>query len=378
MTALLIKDRKDVMQEVVNAFKEKDRKKTAKRVWGNFRLVEDDKKLIYRDTSPKQNEDVIAIKTDNYLIGNAAVMQAMFAHRGWGNNQALIQSIISEDRDFVMVPFNVFEQANLDLHSFAMVDKGPEETFQLEVTNPKYSNYNKHLTEQRGGTYDIPAKIKQERHFIGAMLFNVSNSNGKTSQFLFDVDRNEIEHNIFNPFLVELPNSWNKTIHDAYGSLIPYEVKREKDRGKEVLRQGEWFLVKQNEDIFNDLEIISDKVEKEKLNETLLGIMYNHLTQEDRWKISRLIDNSMERKWSETDQYKKTLQKYVLSEAFTLRAGPNRPNRAEKGFKLNNHTYVSGCFSHTGREHHDLNLEGWYEAIPNRAVKSVTVTGDID
>lgn len=378
MTALLIKDREDVMQEVVNSFKEKDRKKTAKRVWGNFRLVEDDKKLIYRDTSPKQNEDVIAIKTDNYLIGNAAVMSFMLGSRRWSNAQVLIQRIISEDRDFVMVPFNVFKQANLDLHSFAMVDKGPEETFQLELVNPDYSEYNKHLTEKRGETYDIPKEIKQERHFIGAMLFNVSDSNGRISQFLFDVDRNEIEHNIFNPFLVELPNSWNTKIHDAYDSLIPYEVKRQKNLGKEVLRQGEWFLVKQNEDIFRDLEIISEKVEKEKLNDTLLGIMYNHLPQNDRWKISRFIDNSMERKWHETEQYKKKLQKYVLSESLTLSAGPNRPNRAEKGFKLNDHTYVSGYFSHTGREHHDLNLEGWYEAIPNKAVKSVTVTGDID
>jgi hypothetical protein len=40
--------------------------------------------------------------------------------------------------------------------------------------------------------------------------------------------------------------------------------------------------------------------------------------------------------------------------------------------------YVTGKVKHTGREHKDLILEGYYEVYPNTSVRSFTITGDID
>ncbi|MFH1619817.1 MAG: hypothetical protein ABIG11_07920 [bacterium] len=42
--------------------------------------------------------------------------------------------------------------------------------------------------------------------------------------------------------------------------------------------------------------------------------------------------------------------------------------------------YVGACLLKVGggREHRDLHLTGWWEAIPNTAVASWQVTGEID
>lgn len=41
-------------------------------------------------------------------------------------------------------------------------------------------------------------------------------------------------------------------------------------------------------------------------------------------------------------------------------------------------TYVKGTISHTGREHEPISLKTWHYAIPNTAIKSFTITGNID
>ena len=63
---------------------------------------------------------------------------------------------------------------------------------------------------------------------------------------------------------------------------------------------------------------------------------------------------------------------------FELRAGKNRPNRAEWGINRDGISYVMGEISHTGREHKTIKLDGWHTAQPNTAISSFTITGDID
>ena len=65
-------------------------------------------------------------------------------------------------------------------------------------------------------------------------------------------------------------------------------------------------------------------------------------------------------------------------ESKALRAGRNRPNTASKGFELDGITYVSGELTHRGREHHPIQLEGWYKPVPNTAIGSFQISGDID
>ena len=104
-----------------------------------------------------------------------------------------------------------------------LIDRGNEEKIIVNVK--KHDRYWKEYTDQ------------EERHFTGASLFEVE---GKT--YLFDIDRKEIENNIFNPFLASI-NGKPKTIEEAYDLLKPLEVKKAERQGKKVLRQGEWFFI---------------------------------------------------------------------------------------------------------------------------------------
>ena len=61
-----------------------------------------------------------------------------------------------------------------------------------------------------------------------------------------------------------------------------------------------------------------------------------------------------------------------------LRQGENRPNSVEKFLVLNGVVLVSGLVRHTGREHRDIRLEGWWEPVPNTAVQSWQVSGEVD
>ena len=61
-----------------------------------------------------------------------------------------------------------------------------------------------------------------------------------------------------------------------------------------------------------------------------------------------------------------------------LRAGANRPNRVGKLFIEDSINYVKGSITHTGREHEPIELNTWHKAIPNTAIKSFTITGNID
>lgn len=267
-------------------------------------------------------QDTIAIRLPNgHVIGNSSVlphigMRMSFGHRVLNRNETSVQRYLSQH--VPMIPFTVFEQAKLDINTFIMVDKGTEETVTRYRT--KYDSKGRER------------KVKESVHFTGTSLFTVS---GKT--YLFDIDRREIKEGIFNPFLVEIPSKFTvKTIAAAYEALKPDKVKDALKRGIKVLRQGEWFF-------------IPTKVKADMLKNTkVYGI--------------------------DTDPNKPVYQR----ETMRLEAGQNSPNYAQKGFIYNNVAYVSGKVEHSGREHADLILNGWYVAIPNTAINSFTITGDID
>ena len=192
-----------------------------------------------------------------------------------------------------------------------ILDQGEAETVKREVRKDKKGN-----------------AVFQDVHYTGASLFQ----NG-TSYFLFDIDRVEIEHGIFNPFIVELPRAVN-TIDEAYDSLIPLAVRTAQAEGREVLRQGEHFFIRiaESSDYKADLARVRDSGSIDKNN---------------RFKTARLS------------------------------AQGNRDHEASRFNEKSG--LVSGFVKHWGREHMDLDLTlGWYRPIPNTAVKAFTITGDID
>lgn len=298
--------------------------------------------LYYRTTDtrlhiPKLVEHVIALKIvqgdRTVIIGNSSVLPFLEARSKTRLNTGQTQVQRALSTILPMIPFSVFEQAKLNPESLEIVECGPQETVRVRSNNPKYKSWEDDCKE--------PQYIFTPRHYTGASLFRI-----KREYFLFDIDRREIEHGIFNAFLVNLSRP-AKTIKEAYETLKPNAVKRAEQMGLEVPRQGEWFFLP--------------------------------VSQEKQKELNALVPD--------TDSL----------ESITLSAGPNRPNYAQ-GVELkdgkvlkrrdlewearrrvkSDELYVTGAVTHSGREHEDLNLKGWYTAVPNTATKSFTITGDVD
>lgn len=281
------------------------------------RISRDDNSYDIRYKSLKFN--IIAKRLPNgEFIGNSSVLPLIGRKVAYGNEklngkETPVQKYLSE---FVpMLPFNVFEESMLDLESMTILERGHAQN----VTRIRPNGFDRKGKE----------KFKEEKvHFTGASLFKVEN---KT--FLFDIDRREIAHKIFNPFLVELTKH-AETIKDAYQSLMPDEVQDAMRNKLDVKRQGEWFFIPVNIKSLNGKKIF--------------GL--------------------------DADPSKKVWQRETLK----LQAGNNSPNHAQIGFTDETGSFVKGKIEHSGREHADLILDGWYKAVPNTATKSFTITGDVD
>lgn len=274
--------------------------------------------------------DVIGNSSVLKYIGRSSVFGRVKLNRGETDIQDLMGQYVP------MIPFSVFTEAKLSMDTFTVVERGPEET--IKIKRVKTVKKNK-----------VPVEVEyfEEQHFTGASLFSVG---GKT--YLFDLDRREIEHGIVNPFVVEIPNGKEvKTIQDAYNVLMPVEVKEAVKAKQNVKRQGEWFFI----------PVAADKAA---------------LLERQKKSVKRI----------------------------TLQAGPNRPNYATgvqlhkgkavaddqrglietveveqaRAIAADSEFYVTGKVSHAGREHADLNLRGWFKAVPNTATNSFTIQGDID
>lgn len=285
--------------------------------------------VVFRDVKDSHHgaykvQEIIAIKTNSgVILGNSSRMAQLEDQRYKTIIQpARIQRILSEM--ITMIPFSVFNEAGLDILTCEIVDSGEAET--LKEWKHSYS-----------------ARMDQEtieRHFTGARLFKAMPKgilkkdyttrafSANAKYFLCDVDRGEIQHNIINFFLAELPEKCG-TIEEAYLMLKPDEVKTAEKNGLVVPRQGEFFFVPLDElSAARALNVLPD--DKDEIRE--------------------------------------------------IRVGNSRPNRVERGYKIGELFLVSGTISHTGREHKDLELpkSQWFKVVPNTSKANFQLTGDID
>lgn len=286
------------------------------------------------------------------LIGNSSILKYIGRTVAYGNvnyNRSVtkIQEIMSTDKDFAMIPFSVFKTAALDLNKFHQIEKLKEETIKEkhedEIYNKKEDKYEK-------------VERFEDRHFTGASLFSVD---GKI--YLFDIDRGEIKHGIFNPFLATIPKKV-KTVAEAYEALKPKEVIAAEKKGLKILRQGEWFFIP------------CKAPKKKKLTPEQKMIVLASMA--DSWESDRVakamgISKDALRKKAET------LTSGIPRE-MNLQAGNSRPNTVDSCVIEPGKTYCTGKVRHTGREHKDLILKGWYLAVPNTSIENFTVTGDVD
>lgn len=220
--------------------------------------------------------------------------------RAWGQTPEQLTLVNS---GVAMLPFDAFREAGLKLVDTVILDRGPAETVRRTDGEDRKGN-----------------PIFRDVHFTGASLFR----NGDKT-FLFDVDRGELKHAIFNPFIVELGRT-AETVADAYAGLKPDAVAKAEREGFTVLRQGEFFFIKQGD--------------------------------ANAYKPTRDRRNSNE------------------PTPATLQA---QGNRAHVASLLHRETgFVSGVVEHRGREHAPLVLDGWFQVVPNTAVRAFTLSGDVD
>lgn len=163
----------------------------------------------------KYHKDILCKKVNGVYLGNSSGL----ARSSKGRTGSPLAAQLELGQYIPMVPYGLFEgRKKLDINSFVLVDKGPDEELDL-------GRKNKHGE-------------KIMTHFTGAMLFNIG-----SQQYLFDIDRNDLVMKNFNAFMSRL-GSKVKTIDEAYKSLKPKEVyDAERFLKAAVPRQGEWFFI---------------------------------------------------------------------------------------------------------------------------------------
>ena len=382
----MICEDKSKMEEITDNFLLDNPKK---KVWGNFRIEYENgaMQLVYRSISgtdtwnrekgvyekeKESNKNVIAFKTgEGMVLGNASILPLVGRTVAWGYEhknarQTVIQGIMETSQKYEMVPFNVFSEAKLDLSTFKTINTGGAETVKRNRENPDYKSYESEKMEREG----IPEFLPEDAHFMGSKLFSVSSKEtGTEKTFLFDIDRNEIKHGIFNPFLVEVPQNGTpiKTVGEAYDSLVPEAVKKAREAGKNVIRQGEWYFIPTTES-----PIVEENLTTEQKRERAMSFAVKNSYGSNKTEMRELLGTE------EFERLKNLSIPQTEVKRFELRAGKNRPNHAEKGIQVGEKYFVSGEVSHSGREHKTITLDGWHEAMPNEAIGSFTITGNVD
>lgn len=362
-----------------------------------------------------KGEETLAIKLKNgEIIGNASMLQRCGSYsRG---TEAPAQQIMQQ-MEMAMIPFNVFDEAGLNIQTAKIVHATGSEKLLLpklqwnrhnkqlrpvnvwkyivQTTKPRGKNirniYRDGYTKKLWRYEKLDTKNLEKRHFVGAMVLQVQNK-----QFLFDVDRREVEHYRFNAFLSELPVKVT-TVEEAYDSLIPPQVKKARKKGKTILRQGEWFFIPttipKNRPISSKLlKAAESRPQKNKyglwegLNRysTTTPItdkdIKKYILPAYREEIKKCAQgwNKAIKKWEYARKRRalSDIEKYAIRGR--LQAGNNRPNFVEKYVELQQGVFIKGKVTHSGREHEPITLKGWHTPVPNLATKSFTIQGNID
>lgn len=325
-------------------------------IGNDTRLVVVENAIVFRFfTNGHISIDVLAARVGETIIGNSSALRNLLNHRKTRDVATPEQLEISEL--IPMIPFTALKEADLKIESYVELDKGKAEILSRHITVEgrtlsQVKDFEKRglknfSYKKTGVDYDKKSEYAVsyyvDQHFAGARLFKCEGKiDGPNSDddvaiektFLIDIDRVEIQHGIVNPFLVELPFEV-KTIAEAYESLKPIEVKN----AKVFERQGEWFFIPCDEMTLQRI----NKIEEERIYAA-----------------------------------KRAMQPVDLALRGVLQAGRNRPNRVENMVGIDDLFYVKGIVSHDGREHADLELKTYHQAIPNTATLSWTITGDVD
>ena len=115
-------------------------------------------------------------------------------------------------------------------------------------------------------------------------------------------------------------------------------VKKAREAGKNVIRQGEWYFIPTTES-----PIVEENLTPEQKRERAMSLAVKNSYGNTKRELNELL-GAEEFLRLETLSIPQTEVK-----RFELRAGNNRPNHAEKGIKVGEKYFVCGEVSHSGR-----------------------------
>jgi len=408
---------------VAGKMTEKVGKKTVTQdVCGNYHATATE--LYFYGAGRKANvgvgKDVLAIKLpDGRLIGNASKLPRCGSWRRGAESPA---QRVMQELEIPLIPFNVFQEAKLDLQTAKVVDQGKTEELYVpqmqwregsgqfefmdiwqdkskkDAIGENRPDKTKDMRDLKYNAYDktwyweeLNRNCLEYRHFIGAMVIEVS---GK--YYLFDVDRRELGFYRFNAFLSELPSKV-KTIAEAYDMLIPQKVRNARKKGLEVPRQGEWFFIPAELPEAVKASARDHNIGEKEPEPNQYDLPYS------QWSHGRIVEKDIKEELKDVlppyhaghrqrlaeyhaalERYRKARQrlarespdKYAIRGE--LRANNNRPNNVDKMLDIPEGHFVKGQVTHSGREHEPLTLARWHIAVPNTAVNSYTIQGAVD
>jgi len=332
------------LEQAVNALK--NNKTFSVKTGPNEVLVATKNAIVIRifDQSMGLTETPIVAKLNGQLIGNSARLDTVLRLREFRSSVAVIPEQEALTNVLPMIPFSTIKEAGLSLASYRELDKSNDETVWLKQKANWQSENQVKFLETRSNVRNVKAEVmesndklfsvtfEESRHFTGARLFTCADAMGTVARFLLDIDREEINHGIFNPFMVRLkPDSEANTIAQAYAELKPQAVIDAENQGLTVIRQGEWFFI----------PVVYQNLCEGTFNERTKGL----------------------KDWQKQGR---------------LQVGRNRPNIVQMFQQMSSGTCVKGKIEHSGREHRTVTLEKWHLAVPNTASVSWQVSGDID
>lgn len=339
----------------------------------------------------EEKETVAYRFPDGTVIYNANVLDVA-VRKAWGNarhDQGRSDcQIILDNAGAKPIPFSLFEESGMSLDdaimAFKWVVKPVAESLKRRHSENKYVGTNVEGADAYGRKTVF---FITTEHFAGRAIYAVGEK-----YFLFDVDRKEQEENgIFNPFVVELPGP-AASFEEAYAMLMPQKVREAIEAGVPVQRQGEFFFLKYSDEIPVKIELTDEEKHILRYPPSKMGFFLTekygrgvHWVHDDRDPI----DNP---KTPEEIAYNEAATRYrdirrrvddAIPEEVNIDArlgtGGTGRHKASVGIRdASGELYVSGTVVHSGREHGDLHLEGWWTVVPNTAVKSVTIQGKID
>lgn len=425
------------------------------------RLVATENKLFWRaPENSRYADELLAVRVGENIFSNSSRLELTQADWSYGNpghnadkrtdagELRTEAQILLENSGAMPLPFQALSTSGIKLDSLKVIEKGEPEKVLRDIRtpnerviyckldkegNPDLTNTRRWRDSSYSHEYQVPAKPEdiREAHFTGALLFESTDSTGRERVFLFDIDREEIKHQIFNPFITEINYSGNsinqvklndresdtgngtataeivstkviekpKSIAEAYELLKPEAVREAELSGINVVRQGEFFFV--DTKLENLDEILSDPDQVKAIAEARAVVEpnpedYGLTRNSDRyqWNLFHItIDGNDYRPFKQLSDCKpeefteallryKEAQQVINSikkpEKGYLRVNNNRPNEAEQSITIDKIVYVKGAVSHTGREHRIINLATWHKVYANTSQASFTITGDID